>query len=333
MWVVTGKIPSVDTDAVFGRVVLVIGRDDYLVEREVDDRVARARRERPAAVVTRAQAADLSAGSLTEMTGGSLFDAASIVVIRDIADAAADLAPAIVDLARHPQPDLALILIHPGGVKGKALLDALKKAHVDTVDCPDIKPWELPQFVQAEARRAGARLAPDAAKALVDAVGTDPRSLAAALRQLLLDATDGITRAVIQQYFGGKSDVTSFAVADEALAGRTAGALERLRWALATGVAPVLVTSALAGKLRTLATYLDATSTGHRDPDLAAKVGVPPWRLKELSETARHWSPTGVAHAIRATATADAEVKGAATDPGYALERLVLAVIASRGRQ
>ena len=37
-----------------------------------------------------------------------------------------------------------------------------------------------------------------------------------------------------------------------------------------------------------------------------------------------------MAVAIRAVAKADAEVKGAAADPGFALEQLLLAVLAAR---
>ena len=47
--------------------------------------------------------------------------------------------------------------------------------------------------------------------------------------------------------FAGRAEATSFAVADAAIEGRTAAALEELRWALDGGVAPVLVTSAFAG--------------------------------------------------------------------------------------
>jgi DNA polymerase-3 subunit delta len=51
-----------------------------------------------------------------------------------------------------------------------------------------------------------------------------------------------------------------------------------------------------------------------------------------LREQARGWDERGLAEAIVAVAQADADVKGAAADSAYALERMVLAVTAARGR-
>ena len=72
-----------------------------------------------------------------------------------------------------------------------------------------------------------------------------------------------------------------------------------------------------------------------RDVELARRIGVPPWKLKDLSRQSRGWSAPGVARAIQHAAAADAAVKGASGDPDYALESLVLSVIdcRSRGRQ
>ena len=70
-----------------------------------------------------------------------------------------------------------------------------------------------------------------AASALVDAVGHDLRALAAAVAQLLSDGEGGpITVDQVRRYFGGRSEVTSFAVADAALAGAPA-----LRWSSSAG--------------------------------------------------------------------------------------------------
>jgi DNA polymerase-3 subunit delta len=68
-----------------------------------------------------------------------------------------------------------------------------------------------------------------------------------------------------------------------------------------------------------------------RDADLAREVGAPPWKLRAMREQLRSWDESGLATAVRAVATADAEVKGAAADGPYALERMVLTI--SRARQ
>ena len=70
-----------------------------------------------------------------------------------------------------------------------------------------------------------------------------------------------------------------------------------------------------------------------REGEVAAAVGVPPWKVKDLVRHARDWTPRGLAAALQLVARADAAVKGAASDPGFALEQLVIGVTAERGRR
>ena len=89
----------------------------------------------------------------------------------------------------------------------------------------------------------------------------------------------------------------------------------------------MLVTSAFASRLQGLAKY-KAASRGLREADLAREVGVP--RGRTLREQSRGWEDGGIVRAIHAVAQADADVKGAASDAAYALERLVITVSESR---
>ena len=316
--------------SLFGRVTLVSGPESLLADRAVTSLLAELRAESPEAEVARADAERLDPARFSEMTSASLFATRRVAVVDNLADLPAELFDLVLDVARQPSEDLALVLVHGGGQKGKGLLDKLKAAKVQVVDAPAVKAWELPQFVAAEARRIGAGIDPGAAQTLVDAVGHDLRSLASAVSQLVSDGEGGpIEEVQVRRYFGGRSEVTSFAVADAALAGRTGVAMEQLRWALATGVAPVLVTSALASGLRGLGKLVTAGS-GLRENDLAREVGVPPWKLKTMRSQARGWDQGGLAAALQAVARADAEVKGAADDAAFALERAVLTVARAR---
>jgi len=313
-----------------GRVTLVSGSESLLADRAVTALLEQVRAEAPEADITQVEADRLDPGRFAEMTSASLFAARRAAVVTDLASLPAELADDVLALARAPLDDLALVLVHGGGQKGKGLLDKLKAAKVQVVDAPAVKTWELPQFVAAEARRVGNGIDPGAAQTLVDAVGHDLRSLAAAVSQLVSDGEgEPISETTVRRYFGGRSEVTSFAVTDAALAGRTGVALEQLRWAISTGVAPVLVTSALASGLRGLGKLVTAPS-GLREADLAREVGVPPWKLKSMRSQARGWDQGGLATALKAVAVADAEVKGAADDAAFALERVVLTVARAR---
>ena len=58
---------------------------------------------------------------------------------------------------------------------------------------------------------------------------------------------------------------------------------------------------------------------------------VPDWKRRELRSQAQGWTEPNLARAIRAVAQADADIKGAAGDASYTLERLVLTISGLRG--
>jgi DNA polymerase-3 subunit delta len=315
----------------FGRVVLVTGPESLLADRAVDEVRKQIRVEEPDAEVAEVEASRLDGSRLAEITNPSLFSARGAAVVTDLANLPVELQPDLLAVVGLRPDNLALVLVHGGGPKGKGLLDKIKASGADVVTCPSIKAWELPQFVSAEVRRVKGSIEKAAAQSLVDAVGHDLRALSAAAAQLVADGSgEAITSVQVRRYFGGRSEVTSFAVADATLSGRTSEAMEQLRWALTTGVPPVLITSALASGVRGLGKLVSAGS-GLREADLAREVGVPDWKLKSMRIQARGWDQPGLARALQAVAVADAEVKGAAGDAAFALERVVLSV--SRGRR
>ena len=73
-----------------------------------------------------------------------------------------------------------------------------------------------------------------------------------------------------------------------------------------------------------------AAPRGMREADLAREVGVPPWKLRTIRDQSRGWTDRGIALAVRAAAQADADIKGAASDAAYTLERLVLTITGLR---
>ncbi|MDR0990169.1 MAG: DNA polymerase III subunit delta [Propionibacteriaceae bacterium] len=317
----------------FGTVTVVTGPESFLAERAVAQQVAALRAVEPEASLTTVAAESLTLGQLQEMTGADLFAANTIAVITGLEKLPKELAAALVAVAADLPDFVALIVQHGGGVSGKKTLEQLKSGAGLVIDCPALKPRQLADFVRAEAVAAHGSIEAPAAQQLVDAVGHDTRALAAAVDQLLADAeTATITSQQVQRYFAGRATITSFAVADDCLAGRTGQALVKLRWALASGTAHVMVTSALANSLRQLGQYLAATRQQPRPRDLASLIGAPSWKVDQIARQARPWSEPAVARAIRVVAQADADIKGAAGDPDYALERAVLTITRLRGQ-
>jgi DNA polymerase-3 subunit delta len=316
---------------VLGRVTLVTGKEEFLSERTVVGVREAVRRHDGEAEVSETAASGLTLAQLGELAAPSLFSSTRCVVVRALEALPDESYDGLVAYADSPSDDVALVLVHGGGQKGSGLLTRLRKLPAVTeVKSEELRGSEYPGFVTAEVRAHDGTIEPEAAAALVQAVGQDLRSLAAAADQLVNDFPDEkLTETKVKRYFGGRAEAKSFAVADAAFWGRRRPALEELRWALDGGTAPVLVTSAFAGSARGIARYLSAPR-GMREADLAREVGVPPWKLRTIRDQARGWTEGSIARAIRAVARADADIKGAASDASYTLERLVLTVTGLR---
>jgi DNA polymerase-3 subunit delta len=315
-------------------VTLIVGEEEFLVDRAVRDLVMAARDDASGGDVHDIEGSELSPGELASLTSPSLFGGELIVVVRAAQNVGKDVAAELARYVRNPASDVVLVLTHAGGAKGKELLAATRGSGARVIECPKVTRFaERLDFIRSEFRRAGARADDGAARALLDAVGSDLRELAAACDQLATDAQDaaggGIDETVVARYYRGRADATGFSVADRAVEGNLAQSLEQLRWALATGVSPVLICSALAQGVRLLG-RVGSAPRGASSVSLAAEVGAPPWKIDRVRQQLRGWHPDGIARALHAVAEADAQVKGEAVSAAYALERAIRRIAAAR---
>ncbi|MEV6637109.1 DNA polymerase III subunit delta [Actinoplanes sp. NPDC051470] len=317
------------SDAPPAPLLLVQGDEELLAARAVEAAVASARAAEPGADVREYEAGQLTPGEVAEMLSPSLFGGRRVLVVRGGQDARKDLAVALLAYAKNPDPDVTLIVTHPGGAKGKAFADGLKSAGATVVAAAKLKgDRERVAFVRDEFRRHGGKCDEAAASALIQAVGNDLREIAAACSQLLADTDGKITPGVVARYYRGRAEASGFTVADAAMIGDVPGALEALRWALHVGVDPVPIADAIADGVRTVARV---ASAGRGNPyQMASSLGMPAWKIQRAQERARGWSPEGLVDAMQAAADCNAAVKGGAEDRGWALEQAVFAVAAAR---
>jgi DNA polymerase-3 subunit delta len=322
----------------FGKLLLITGTGsggEFLADRMRERALASVLASEPGCEVTTASAGALTAGEFLGLTSASLFSAATAVVLTDLQDAAEGPSEELAAYAAAPSSDVAVILVHAGGQKGKRLLDQLRG--IDTVTEVKI---EAPKYerdfvgwVRGESREVGAPLDDAAATLLVQAVGQDLRALAGAVDQLAAtrEGDGSISADVVRKYFGGRADVRGYEIADAAIEGRFDVALERVRWAESAKVAAPIIVSAIAAGLRSLAKLADVQS-GVSDVDAAKLVGAPPFKIRSLKAQLRDWNPQGLAAAMDAVAAADLDIKSGDADPAYAVERLVLQIAHARNR-
>ncbi|HSK61083.1 MAG TPA: DNA polymerase III subunit delta [Actinomycetospora sp.] len=330
---------------------LVVGDEGLLVERAVTRAIAAARAADPAVEVAHLPVGEITAGVLGELVSPSLFAESRVVVLENAHDASAEVTTLLLDYARAPSDGVTLVVVHrgpprsggrrakggakpakggsKGGAKGDALLEGLRAAGATEASAVGPSDDQRADFVRAEVRQAGGRITGDALGLLMDAVGSDLRELAAAASQLASDTGGQVDADAVRRFHRGRAEVTGFAVAERAITGDRPGALEALRWALQTGVAHVLVADALADAVRTVARV---SAAGRGDPyAMASALKMPPWKVRKAQGQARGWGAEGLTQAMGVVADLNADVKGAAADPAYALEHAVEQVLAARG--
>ena len=277
---------------------------------------------------------DLEPGRYGEAVAPSLFAEKRVVVIRDLQDVVVEVQEEIESLFESLDPNLHLIFVHKGGVKGKGLLDKIKKLKPEIITCEPIKKAaDKEAFVREEFARHGRKISSDAISALVDATGSDTRELAAACSQIAFDTNAGkavIDEEDISKYYQGRVEATGFDVADETLAGDPRSALVALRHALETGTDPIMIVSALTSSIRTLAKVSGAPRNANAF-QLAGSLGLAPWQIDKARRQLSKWSPALIAFSVQELSRADVAIKGAEADPLYALERSVVAIASKVG--
>jgi DNA polymerase-3 subunit delta len=239
-----------------------------------------------------------------------------------------------------------LVLTHPGGVKGKALLDAIRASGAEVVDCAPIKKGKVTtEFLTREFALHKRKVTALAVTALYESVGNDLGLLAGAVSQLCSDVdANPIDIDDVHDYFAGVADVSGFAISDAVWDRKYVEALRTLRQAMLTSdggrVGPMTVAS-LASGLRTLV-RVGGLPPGTSQAVVAKEAGVPPWKVEPLRRQWTRWSgdQRRLAAAVVALADADGAMKGgvlegSSLDPEQkllALEALVAATSAGAQR-
>jgi DNA polymerase-3 subunit delta len=309
--------------------VLIQGAEGLLADRAISKILA----TNPAATITTLIADEIEVGTITDSLAPSLFGDARIVVIKEIQDLVADCSDEIIEYLSDPDESLNLVLWHKGGVKGKALVDKVKKAGAEIISAEAIKKdSDKAEFVRGEFKNLGRKISTEAVQALIDSLGSDLRELGGACSQLASDVQDGklIDEDDVAAYQRGRIETTGYDVADAVLDGKTALALISLRNAINTGTDPVLIVSAIAASIRTMA-KVSGASRGLKSYDLASQLGLPPWQIDKARRQLSGWSENALARSVITLAQADADIKGAAADPAYALERAIITISTARG--
>jgi DNA polymerase-3 subunit delta len=226
---------------------------------------------------------------------------------------------------------VAFIEAAKSGAKGpssKRLVDAIKGAGGAVRETTAPRPTALGAWIESEARERGLRLAPGAARALADRLGSrvtegdvDRRYLSRiasgeldklALRHALDDGP--VTAEDVQALVAEATPGSVWALTDAVGARREEAALVALDRLIDATPEPVLL-AVLHRRVVELLELGDRLASGTALPAAAKAMGIASeYRAKTLAGQARNWTTQELARALEGLVELDAMVKGA---PGY----------------
>lgn len=261
---------------------------------------------------------------------GSLFGFRRLVMVRrfDAMPAAAQerLLPVLTDL---PAGVTVVLLAKSLDKRMKAAKALLAAARVWEFSLP--QPAQLPAWVAQRAAELGVRLQGDAARTLIDMVGTSPLALQTELEKLALYAagrpvTAEAVRDAASVAIPHAAELAVFQMAEAVAEGRTKEALSVLRDLLAVGEYPLVILSLIGRQYRLILTACGLPA-GASPAALARALGIPQAPARRVAAQARALGAEGAALGLRRVLEADMAIKKG-LEPRLVLETLVVALSA-----
>jgi DNA polymerase-3 subunit delta len=256
----------------------------------------------------------------------SLFGAGRFVVVRSAEGLGAEAQTSLAAWLKDPSPGITLALVAGGA--GATKLAKLFSADA-VIKTDSILPWKAAEWVVARGKSRRRKVTGEAAAALVEAVGSEPRDLAPALERLFETTIGAIEpEDVHAQFHGVESRVYQFV--DSVFDRDVPGALKRLRALQSAGENAIGIVAAMARQLRIVATV----SGGDRRPAgvIAKELGLrSEGAVRRAQRQARNFAPAELRLAYRLLADADVALKSEEEDP-LVLELAVTGIAGRRER-
>ncbi|MDX1548662.1 MAG: DNA polymerase III subunit delta [Rhodothermales bacterium] len=234
--------------------------------------------------------------------------------------------------AEHPNPSAVVLLLCDGKPNLSMHPYRALKQHAVWAEFKPLYDRELPGWIRKRAEALGRRIEPRAVQMLADYVGTDLRTAAAEIDKLVTYAGDrtALSADDVLHASGQTREFNVFELQKAIGEGRFEAALpiaERLlsQASNARGEALMIVAvlTSYFTKLWKLAAFGRQRLPDH---ELARRIGVPPFYVKEYQAALRRFPLPALERAFAALLSADYELKGGARRD----ERLVLLLLLRR---
>lgn len=267
------------------RVTLLWGEDAYLLREAALDVLA-------GIEATEVDGAAWVGGALQSLATPSLFGEPRALLIGDARSLSKEALEELGAYLASPDPDATLVITWTIAERGKPpaalqkLVDPIGEVRRVALARKDLEPWLV-----ARAKAEGVDLVPPGARALVEALGTEPGQLVSAIQQLgsVYPALRVGAKEVARQ-FRGLGEQKTWDLCDRAFARDLPGAIRSLRAIEEGGDEAIMVLGGIAARIRDL---LRVRSLPDRMPpaEVAREAGLRfDWQARRYQQQARNFS-------------------------------------------
>ncbi len=231
--------------------------------------------------------------------------------------------------AERPNPTAVVLLACGSRPNLSAHPYRALKQHAAWAEFKPLYDNQLPGWIQRRVQAEGYRIEADAVQMLADYVGTSLQAAAGEIEKLITFAGSRktLTGDDVVQASGQTRDFNVFelqrAIGEARFADAMRIAERMLQQASNTRSESLMIVSVLTGYFTKLWKLAACQGKGIPEQAMAARIGVPPFFIKEYLFSLRRFGPAAIERAFGALLAADFELKGGAGRD----ERLVLALL------
>ena len=305
-------------------VLLLVGNDDLLLQRELERQLDDLRAEDPELDVDVYDVSEID--HLPELRTASLFGGRACAVLRGAEVVSGDLKAEIEAYLHAPSDEAVLLLVARGVGRiqkiAKLGRDAGERVDVKTPADWDARAWE--RLVGEEFRRLGRKADGTAIAAIRAHAGNEPGPIASRVGSVCAAHPNEpvLTAEHVDAVIEGHGRTSGFAIADAVAERDPAAALVALRGALESGEAPLAVVGALVFRFRQLLQVRSGASP--------KEAGITPGQHRRLQGLSSAFHPGELAWCHDRLAQLDVDLKGAELPDDLLLELAVIEIATSR---
>ena len=263
------------------------------------------------------------------------FASRKLVVVRDETVLAAgsresrlqhDVDRLIAYLRKPCETSVLLFVVHSDKLDERRKAVKMLKEMDAVIEFAELEGRDLVRWIVRRVKSQGRSIDEDTAEALIRRAGTNLQTLAAETDKLCLYAGPGsaILREHVEALTAPVLEDDVFALVDALMAGDTGRAVTLYRRLLERKEEPIRIAALIASQFRIMLQVKELSARSWPNQQIAAQLGLHPYRVRLAAEKARSWSEERLAERLREMAELDYKMKTGQIDKELGLELYLL---------